>query len=598
MDGGYVGKILFVDLATGGIRVETTDEQLYRDFIGGYGVGARIIYSWQKAGADPLGPQNILGFTTGPLTGTTFPSGARFTVVAGRSPLTGGWGDANAGGDFGPTLKAAGYDCVFVSGVADRPVYLLVENGRAELRDASNLWAKGISETDDTLRAKHGRATSVAAIGPAAESLSLISCIMNNRGAAAGRSGLGAVMGSKKLKAVAVRGGQSIPIARREESDQLHKELMAELRAVKNVLAPFRKYGTTAHAADSAHNGDTPVKNWGGVGIVDFPDASGLEGEAVIANLWKSEACWRCPLACQALLKEGTGEYRYPRGTARPEYETLASFGTMCLNNDTESIAMANYLCNDYGLDTISAGTTVAFAIECYENGLITKEDTDGIVLTWGNHEAIVAMTEKMAKREGFGDVLADGVKVAAEKIGRGAEHYAVHIGGQELGMHDPKLDAPMWQPASARFKMDATPGRHTQRFGPNGFRTHVINAAGICIFYAMSLGGKRLVDGMRAITGLDRSMGELLKAGERIANMRHVINLREGINPRDWAVHPRIIGDPPQEAGPLAGVTTDIEGEINWNLGALDWDRFSTKPSRRKLMDLGLEDVAQDLWP
>ena len=598
MDGGYVGKILFVDLATGGIRVETTDEQLYRDFIGGYGVGARIIYSWQKAGADPLGPQNILGFTTGPLTGTTFLSGARFTVVAGRSPLTGGWGDANAGGDFGPTLKAAGYDCVFFSGVADRPVYLLVENGRAELRDASNLWAKGISETDDTLRAKHGRATSVAAIGPAAESLSLISCIMNNRGAAAGRSGLGAVMGSKKLKAVAVRGGQSIPIARREESDQLHKELMAELRAVKNVLAPFRKYGTTAHAADSAHNGDTPVKNWGGVGIVDFPDASGLEGEAVIANLWKSEACWRCPLACQALLKEGTGEYRYPRGTARPEYETLASFGTMCLNNDTESIAMANYLCNDYGLDTISAGTTVAFAIECYENGLITKEDTDGIVLTWGNHEAIVAMTEKMAKREGFGDVLADGVKVAAEKIGRGAEHYAVHIGGQELGMHDPKLDAPMWQPASARFKMDATPGRHTQRFGPNSFRTHVINAAGICIFYAMSLGGKRLVDGMRAITGLDRSMGELLKAGERIANMRHVINLREGINPRDWEVHPRIIGDPPQEAGPLAGVTTDIEGEINWNLGALDWDRFSTKPSRRKLMDLGLEDIAQDLWP
>ena len=598
MDGGYMGKILFVDLATGEIHVDTPEDQLYRDFIGGYGVGARIIYGRQEAGADPLGPQNILGFTTGPLTGTAFPSGARFTVVAGRSPLTKGWGDANAGGDFGPTLKAAGYDCVFFSGAADRPVYLLIEDGRAELRDASHLWGKAISETDDALRAEHGKQTSVAAIGRAGENLSLISCIINNRGAAAGRSGLGAVMGSKKLKAVAVRGSQSIPVAKRQEIDRVYKELMAELRAVKNVLAPFRKYGTAVHAAASAHDGDSPVKNWGGVGTVDFPDASGLEGEVVIANLWKSEACWRCPLSCQGVLKEGTGQYKYPKGTARPEYETLASFGTMCLNNDTESIAMANHLCNDYGLDTISAGTTIAFAIECYENGTITREDTDGIALTWGNHQAILAMTEKMAKREGFGDVLADGVKVAAEKIGRGAEQYAVHIGGQEPGMHDPKLDAPMWEPAAARFQMDATPGRHTQGFGPKGFRRHLVNAAGVCVFYAMSIPGSRLVDGMKAVTGWDRSLDELLKAGERIANMRHVINLREGINPRDWEVHPRIIGDPPQEAGPLAGVTADIEAQINWNLGALDWDRFSTKPSKRKLLELGLEDIARDIWP
>jgi aldehyde:ferredoxin oxidoreductase len=597
MVGGYMGKILFVDLSTGTIRVDAPDEQLFRDFIGGYGVGARIIYSEQKAGADPLGPQNMLGFTTGPLTGTNFPSGARFTVVAGRSPLTKGWGDANAGGDFGPTLKAAGYDCVFFTGAADRPVYLLIEGGRAELRDASHLWGKGISATDDALRAEHGKQISVAAIGPAGENISLISCIMNDGGAAAGRSGLGAVMGSKKLKAVAVRGSETVPIARKEENDHLHKELMAEMRAVKNVLAPFRKYGTSGHAAESAHDGDTPVKNWGGIGIVDFPDTSGLEGDAVIANLWKPDACWRCPLSCQALLKEGTGEYKYPKGTARPEYETLASFGTMCLNNNTESIAMANRLCNDYGLDTISAGTTVAFAMECYENGIVTKEDTDGIVLTWGNHQAIVAMTEKMAKREGFGDVLADGVKVAAEKIGRGAEQYAIHIGGQEPGMHDPKLDAPMWEPAAARFQMDATPGRHTQGFGPKGFRRHVVNAAGICVFYAMSMPGRRLVDAMRTVTGLDRSMAELLKAGERIANMRHVVNLREGINPLGWEVHPRIVGKPPQEVGPLAGITADIEAQVNWNLGAMDWDRFTTKPSKGKLLDLGLDDVAGDLW-
>jgi len=598
MAGGYMGKILFVDLATGEIRVDTPEEQLYRDFIGGYGVGARIIYSRQKAGADPLGPENMLGFTTGPLTGGNFPSGSRFTVVAGRSPLTQGWGDANGGGDFGPTLKAAGYDCVFFTGAAERPVYLFVDDGRAELRNASRLWGKDIYETEDALQAEHGKDTSVAAIGRAGEKLSLISCIINRRTAAAGRSGLGAVMGSKNVKALAVRGSQSIPIAAAEENDQLYKQLMAELRAVKNALAPMRKYGTTSHAADSAHNGDSPVKNWGGVGIVDFPDASGLKGDAAIANLWRAEPCWRCPLSCKGILKEGTGEYKYPKGTARPEYETQASFGTMCLNNDTESIAMANHLCNDYGLDTISTGTTIAFAIECYENGLITKEDTDGTALTWGNHQAILAMTEKMAKREGFGDVLADGVKVAAEKIGRGAEQYAVHIGGQELGMHDPKYFRRREDTPTARFQMDATPGRHTQGFGPSGFRTHVVNAAGVCVFYSMSVSGRRLVDGMRVATGWDRSMGELLKAGERIANMRHAINLREGINPRDWEVHPRIIGEPPQEVGPLAGIRADIEAQINWNLGALDWDRFTTKPSKRKLMELGLEDVAQDLWP
>jgi aldehyde:ferredoxin oxidoreductase len=600
MAGGYMGKMLFVDLSTGRIHVDTPDEQLYQDFIGGYGVGARIIYTQQKAGADPLGPENTLAFTTGPLTGVSFPTGSRFAVVAGRSPLTKGWGDANAGGDFGPNLKSAGYDSVFFAGASERPVYLFVDDGQAELRDAAHLWGKDIGETESILQAGHGKQTAVACIGQAGEKLALISCIVNRRTAAAGRSGLGAVMGSKKLKAVAVRGSQAIPVASREESDRLYKDLMAELRAVKNALSPLRRYGTTAHTDESARNGDTPVKNWGGVGIVDFPDPSGLKGDAAIANLWRAEPCWRCPIACKGLLKEGTGEYKYPAGTARPEYETQASFGTMCLNNDTDSIAMANHLCNSYGLDTISAGATIAFAIECYEDGLITKEDTDGIELTWGNHRAILAMMEKMGSREGFGDLLADGVKAAAETIGGGADQYAIHIGGQEPGMHDPKFFRRREDTPAARFQMDATPGRHTQGFGPSGFRTHVINAAGVCLFYGMSIpsSGRHLVEGMKAVTGWDRSMGELLKIGERIANMRHVINLREGINPLDWNVHPRIVGKPPQEVGPLAGITADIEAQVYWNLGALDWDRFTTKPSRRKLLELGLEDIAQDLWP
>jgi len=605
MAGGYMGKILFVDLSKGELKDEALDEKLCRDFIGGYGIGARIIYSRQKGGVDALGPENILGFMTGPLTGTPATMGSRYAAV-GKSPLTGGWGDASSGGDFAPYLKFAGYDGIFFTGISEKPVYLFIDDGKAEIRDASHLWGKDSIETEDILKNELGEEVRVVSIGPAGEKTSLIACITNNRGlAAAGRSGLGAVMGSKKLKAVAVTGHQQVPIADSETANKLRREHIAGLRAVKfggvSMLEYMRKYGTTAGTVRSAASGDTPVKNWGGVGVVDFPDPSGLSGDAVIANQERDSTCWRCPLACEGILKEGTGEYKYPAGSRRPEYETQASFGTMCLNNNTESIAMANDICNRYGLDTISAGCAIAFAIECYENGLITKEDTDGIELTWGNHKAIVAMTEKMAKREGFGDILADGVKVAAERIGKGAEQYAVHIGGQELGMHDPKLVSSFHPdaPSAARYQMNATPGRHTQGFGPSGFRGHIVNAAGLCVMaYYAADPAKYIAGFMSAVTGWDRSWDELLKIGERIANMRHVFNLREGINPLELKVHPRIIGKPPYETGPLAGVTADIEAQNYWNLGALDWDRVTTKPSKKKLLELGLEDVAKELWP
>ncbi|MDO8688363.1 MAG: aldehyde ferredoxin oxidoreductase C-terminal domain-containing protein, partial [Dehalococcoidales bacterium] len=273
--------------------------------------------------------------------------------------------------------------------------------------------------------------------------------------------------------------------------------------------------------------------------------------------------------------------------------------GAMCLNNNAESIAMANDICNRYGLDTISAGAAIAFGIECYENGLITREDTGGIELRWGNHQAIVAMTEKMANREGLGDILADGVKVAAERIGKGAEEYAVHIGGQELGMHDPRLVQPGQTPA-ARYQMDATPGRHTQGFGPTGFRGHVINAAGLCMFgYLSGEAFNQYIAGfMSSVTGWERPMEELLKCGERIANIRHAFNLREGINPIQLSVNPRIIGLPPQTEGPLKGVTSDIETQVRDNLKALDWDLVTAKPSKKKLLELGLDDVVKVLYP
>ena len=602
-----MGKLLFVDLSTGEIREEISDEDICRDFIGGYGVGARILYNRQKGGVDPLGPHNTLGLITGPLTGTPAIGGSRYQVV-GKSPLTGGWGDANSGGHFGPRLKFAGYDGVFFTGISDNPVYLLVDNGKAELKDARRIWGRSTYETEDELREEYGGASEVAAIGPAGEKVSRMACVITHKGDAAGRSGLGAVMGSKKLKAVVVRGSQKVPIENMALAQELRKRHMADLKAT-GLLPNFRVFGTGGHADISAHSGDSPVKNWAGIGVIDVPDVSGLHRRIVISNLDKRKSCWNCPGCCKGSLKEGKGFYSYPAGNHRLEYETMGSFGVNCGVTTVEPIEMASHLCNSYGLDTISAGSVIAFAMECYENGIITKADTDGVELTWGNDRALIAMLQKIVRREGFGDVLADGVRIAAERIGRGAEQFAVHIGGQEPGAHDPKLPTHPLQtpthPTSTVYRMDATPGRHTQGFGPSGFIRHLNNAMGTCLIIFLEpsledpiLQGPYAVDMMRAVTGWDRSREELLRAGERIANMRHVFTLREGINPLERFVHPRIIGRPPQKEGPLAGISLDMEAETYWNLGALDWDRFTTKPSRKKLLELGLYDIAEELWP
>ncbi len=597
MQTGYMGKILWVDLSLGKIKVEKPGARMYKDFIGGYGLGARLLYDRQKPGVDPLGPENTLGLITGPLTGTPIPCAARYAVVA-KSPLTGGWGDANSGGFFGPYLKFAGYDAVFCTGISPKPVYLLIDEGRAQLKDAGSLWGKDAYETEETLEAEYGKQSRVACIGPAGEKLALISSIMTDKGSAAGRSGLGAVMGSKKLKAVVARGSLPVSLADKEAAQKLRKEHVKALQEAKGFggLESLHKYGTSAMTDNSARTGDTPVKNWGGIGVVDLPDVKGLNKDVLATYVQKLGGCWYCPVACKATLKEGN-EYKYPAGIRRPEYETQASFGANCGNCNTESINMCGDICNRYGLDTISAGSVIAFAIECYENGILTNNDTGGIELTWGNHRAIVAMTEKMAKREGFGNILADGVKLAAERIGKEAGKFAVHIGGQELGMHDPKLGHNM--SAFARYQLDATPGRHTAGFGPSSFKGHVVNASGMCMIgFGFNAGPDKLADFLKAVTGFNYKAEGVLKAGERIANIRHAFNLREGINELKWQAHPRIYGDPPQKEGPLAGVTIDIKAQIYWNLGALDWDPITTRPSKKKLLDLGLKDIAEELWP
>ena len=370
-------------------------------------------------------------------------------------------------------------------------------------------------------------------------------------------------------------------------------------------------FGTCITNAPTVFSGDSPIKNWDGVGLVDFPDPNAISGQAVIARQQKKYGCWHCTIACGGHMMGPAGEYEYAPGSHKPEYETWASFGSMCLNNNFESIMKVNDICNRHGLDTISAGVTVAFAIECFERGIIDEKDTGGIRLGWGNHQGIVALTELIAERKGFGAVLADGVKLAAARIGRGSEQYAIHVEGQEVPMHDPKMN-----PFQATtYQMDATPARHTQgaegwlnpvglplpEYESTGYAgrgeahkmaanaAHVVNCAGLCVFGAACSPVDALFEFMSAVTGYDRGFDELLIAGERIANMRHLFNLREGLNPVKYKVPRRMLGKPPQQAGPLAGKEVDSDTLVREFCQAMQWDPITARPNPARLKELGL---------
>ncbi len=613
MSRGYMGKILWVDLTRGKIQEEPLDENIAKQFIGGYGFGARILFNRMKPGVDPLGPENILGFMTGPFTGTQAIAGTRYTIV-GKSPLTGGWGDANSGGHFGAFLKFAGYDFVFFTGISPKPVYLFIDNGQAELKDAGHLWGKDTYDTEDMIKAELGKETEVACIGPGGEKLSLIAGVVHLKGSVAARSGLGAVMGSKKLKAVAVKGKMKVPVYDEQGVKDLRKKYLAQLGGHVDIL---RKYGTSFTTASSIEAGDSPVKNWGGVALNDFPHASTLGADAVDARRLKRIACYQCPVGCEAVMKQGTGDYKYAVGSYRPEYETIVMLGSNCLNNNIDSVIMANDICNRLGIDTISAGSVIAFAMECYEKGLITKKDTDGIELNWGNHKALVAMTENMGLRRGFGDILADGVNVAAKKIGKNAADYAMHVHGQEVPGHNPIATPAM----ATTYLTNATPARHTQgseeHHNPgllpeinkslytgrgevhargSNFQ-HALMCCGMCLFVNSAYpDAEGIANFMKPVTGWDVTNDDLVFIGERIENMRQAFNLREGIGLQSYKISGRLLGKPPHKVGPVAGVTVDEKMMIQDYFKVMQWDLETGKPSKKRLVELGLGDVAKEL--
>ena len=624
MADGYAGKIAFVDLTTDKIEIETLDEGLARNFIGGQGLGARVLFERQKKGVDPLGAENYLGFTTGPLTGTKVPTGGRYMAVC-KSPLTGGWGDANSGGFFGAELKAAGWDAIFVTGAAASPKTITISDDRIEIKDAAHIWGQDTINTEKSIRKEAAdKKIRIASIGPASEKLSLISGIVNDAGRIAARSGVGAVMGAKKLKAVAVRGTGKAGIADKDALDRLRKAFIKEMREMGGFAQTLMDYGTCGITGGGVASGVTPVKNWQHTGEQSFPNLKKIaDTDAIMAYQSRKYGCANCPIACGGIFNVTTG--KYPVGeTHKPEYETIGAFGTMCMCDDFESIIKLNDMCNRSGLDTISAGTALAFAMECFENGIITTNDTDGIELTWGNADGMIEMIAKMITREGFGDVLADGVKVAAEKIGGNATEFAMHVGGQEPGLHN----ALFLPSRGTGFVCDPTPGRHTAApmaridGGPGQYAPYaelkigqfekysytgkgpmsatassylqVGSSAGVCIMPMMFFGNYPLIEFFNAVTGWDLNVNEVLTTGARIQTLRHCFNLREGIAPSDVKLPRRMAGQPPQKEGPVAGVSIDVDSLAREYRQAMGWDADSGKPEESTLKKLDLAQLVK----
>ena len=658
----YTGKVLWVDLTHGTFTEENLPDTFYQKYLSGLGLAAALLYREIPPKADPLGPDNILAFASGLLTGT----GSLFTgrwMAAAKSPLTGTWGDANCGGTLAPAIKQCGYDAIFFKGISDHPVYLFIGSHGPELRDATHLWGKDAIETEDALKLECAgrKKPEVACIGPAGERLSLIAGIVNDRGRLAARSGLGAVMGSKHLKAMVLAGSRPIYphnwLKMRQLSERSRRKILmpfsfppARIFLVLGTLIrklPFgftqsgllldgilAKWGTVGLTPSGVEMGDTPFKNWAG-SRDDFPTIHGVTNpEMVLAREQNKYHCYSCPLGCGGIVRtpttnnNGIDVGKVAEESHKPEYETICSFTTMLLNEDMPLVYQINDLLNRAGMDSISAGGAVAFAMECYEKGWLTLEETGGLELTWGNAHAIWTLVNQMITREGLGAWLADGVKKAAEHIQHGSAVAAIHAGGQEIGYHDPRLDPGMGLHAS----VEPTPGRHTTgsqlyyemyqlwtripslptptvfyrkpgkyEVSPDRTReavavsefTQFYNGAGACMF-GMLIGVDRvpIFEWMNAATGWTFTPQEYLQIGKRIQTVRQMFNIREGIDPHTLKINPRLSGQPPMQQGPNAGAKYDLDTMMSAYWLEIGWDSQSGIPTPQTIIDLALSDL------
>ena len=618
---GYSGKVLYVDLSSGRTRTERLNEEYAKKYIGGIGLGMRLWLANSKAGVDPLSPENPLVLALGPVSGTMFPTGGNGHAFISKSPATNGVGEAVSHGTFGAELKRAGYDAVIFIGKAEKPVYLWIDDDSVQLLDAAHLLGKSPSETEEAIKTDLGDYyVRVASIGVAGEKLSKIACIINEKTRAAGRTGLGAVMGSKNLKAIAVRGTHDITVAKPEEFMDMVKEFHERMKGP--ATQKYRTLGTVENVLINNTLHCMPTRNYRSA---HFENAEKVSGEALNERyVTKIIACSSCPMRCEheAVVREGP----YKGTMARMEYETIWAMGPYTGVDKLDAIIKAAELCNYYGMDAQSAGVTVGFVMDCHEKGILSHEDLGGIDAHFGNAEALLQILEKMGKREGIGAVLADGVKVAAEKIGKGSEKLAQHIKGLEVTGYDLRC----LKTTALGFAVSFRGADHNR------------NSA-----YAIDLKGK--VDRLKAekgrgklvkdqedvyalidsfivcknakgtfynemqdlaklyslVTGYDMSPEELRNAAERINTEARLINLREGLSRKDDSLPWKVMNEPISDDGPVKGALVTQE-ELDLLLDDYYESRGWTLegvPTTAKLKELGMEDLSsivegkQEAW-
>lgn len=612
---GYHKKLLRVDLTNRAIDVEELEGKTLRKYIGGLGIATKAVYEGTGPDTDPLSPDNVIAMVTGPCTGTNVPTSGRHHIVA-RSPLNGFFGGANVGGSWAVHFKRAGFDGVVITGKAEEPVYLWIHDGKVEIRDARTIWGKDSYESTAWLKKETAQEATVAVIGPAGERMAKIASIphIGTLVRTAARTGLGAVMGSKNLKAVVAYGKESGDVARSGELQALIKKLMPH---IKESTAGFGKYGTSGGLENYGKMGNFPFKNWKqALWPEGIKKINGVTMHDTILS--GSRACMSCPIGCGRHIKVDDSPYG-PMDCEGPEYETIGTLGGLCLIDDLLAISKANQLCNMYGIDTISAGGTVAFAMEAYERGIITKADTDGVDLTWGNGKALVDIVYKMCKGEGIGKLMTAGSRRMAEELGHNSIEFAMHVKGLEPSAHDPRrfFSQALSYATAARGACHNASWSHGYEIGmtmPEIGITEpqdpyqiegkevltakmqdlmsVMDAMILCRFTQV---GKALnvtnhVDFLNLITGWDVDIPEYMKAGERIFNLTRMFNVRYGCSRKDDVLPPRFLTENRTGEGltnqlpPMGQLLSNYYDYRGWTPEGM--------PTDEKLKELGLDNL------
>ncbi|MCJ7536089.1 MAG: aldehyde ferredoxin oxidoreductase family protein [Anaerolineales bacterium] len=636
MSHGYTGKILHVDLSSGLLSVEEPEEAFYRKYMGGSALAMYYLLNELPAGVDPLGPENILVLALSVLTGTAISGQSRMTAAA-KSPLTGGIGDSQGGGFFPAELKFAGFDAIVIKGKAEKPVYLWIHDGQYELRDASHLWGQITGEAEAALKQElDDNKIEVLQIGPAGEKLVRFAGIFSMSNRANGRTGMGAVMGSKNLKAVAVRGKKRPSVADKAGLNELAR--WGAVNLADSDIAGLAKYGTAETTGSNQTSGTLPTYNYNS-GVFDGWEA--IDGTTMYDTILRGapegkqdregrDTCYACTVRCKRVVEITEGKYQVDPLYGGPEYETTSTFGNYCAIDDLAAIAKASELCNKYGMDSISCGATIAWAFEAFNEGKLTLADTDGLDLSWGNADAMVQLTERIGQREGFGDLLAEGSERAARQIGRGTEAYLITFKGQEAPAHmprvkrslaviyttnpfgadhqshehDPAIEGDFEFYSDRMAVLGFSEGQETRSLSDEKIRFAMVSqhmysamdSLNLCQFVygpAWQLyGPEDMLKLVQVVTGWEGvSFEELQKVGERRLNMMRAFNAREGIDRKADVVPEKLFK-------PLIGGVSDgwqldraeVESALDKYFEFCGWEIETGVPTREKLEDLDLE--------